>query len=153
MRKHDEFWMLLALKQARVAFKKQEVPVGAVLVCKNTNQYFESYNQSRLKHDPCGHAEILVIRQAAQKVKNYRLGSMTLYTTLEPCVMCAGAIIQARIPRIVFATRDWVSGAAGSRINVFHHPSSNHDVQIDEGVLQLESSALLRDFFSDHRHK
>ena len=127
--------------------------MGAVLVNSLTNQYFASHNQSRQDFDPCAHAEILAIRKAAQTVKNYRLGDMILYTTLEPCVMCAGAIIQARITRIVFATRDWVAGAAGSRLNVFYHPSSNHHIQIDEGVLHEEASVLLRQFFAEQRKK
>jgi tRNA(adenine34) deaminase len=153
MLKNDEFWMQLALKQARLAFKQQEVPVGAVLVCQKSGHYFKSHNVSRQKHDACAHAEIEVIRQAGQVFQNYRLVFTTLYVTLEPCVMCAGAIIQARIPRIVFATRDWLAGAAGSRLNVLHHQSSNHHVHIDEGILQEEARLLLQRFFELQRLK
>ena len=102
-------------------------------------------------HDPTAHAEIAAIRQAAQKVQNYRLEGATLYTTLEPCCMCAGAIVHSRIKRLIFATRDLKSGAAGSVYNLMGGFPLNHKVQIDEGILQEKSAKLLEDFFRIRR--
>lgn len=147
MKRNDDYWMKIALKEAKIAFDKNEVPVGAVIVCEREGLLAQAHNITRNACDPCGHAEIQVIREAAKKIGNYRLSSTTLYTTLEPCPMCAGAMIQARVSRLVFATRDWVAGAAGSVLNLFSHPSSNHQLQIDEGNFRLESQALLKEFF------
>jgi tRNA(adenine34) deaminase len=150
---NDEYWMSLALDQARIAVIHNEVPVGSVLVAADGRCLAQSYNQIRARCDPSAHAEILAIRQAAELSHNYRLNGSTLYVTLEPCAMCAGAIIQARIGRLVFATRDWKAGAAGTMINLFSHPSSNHSLIIDEGIKAEEARTLLQDFFVARRQK
>ena len=148
---NDRKWMSIALQQARDAFLIGEVPVGAVAI--NTEQILlaTAHNRTILDCNPCGHAEMQVIQQAAKELGNYRLNSVTLYITLEPCAMCAGAIIQARIPRVVFAARDWKAGAAGTVMNLLNHPHLNHRVLIDEGIFQFESQQLLQDFFKQKR--
>lgn len=148
---NDEYWMSLALQQARMAEQSQEVPVGAALISASGDCIALGYNQSRQTYDPCGHAEIIAIRQAGQVLQNHRLLDTTLFVSLEPCPMCASAIIQARIRRLVFATRDWRAGAAGTTLNLFSHHSSNHRLIIDEGVLELEARALLQNFFATRR--
>lgn len=129
-----------------------EVPVGAVLVAADGREVLgQGWNQVRGRCDPCAHAEIMAIRAAAEHSANYRLINTTLYVTLEPCVMCAGALVQARIQRLVFATRDLQAGAAGSVYNLLQGYPLNHAVQIDEGILQAECAALLVDFFKNRR--
>jgi tRNA(adenine34) deaminase len=148
---NDEYWMSLALEQARLAEQRSEVPVGAVLVSAKGVCLAKAYNQTRETNDPCAHAEILAIRQAAQCLNNYRLLDTTLYVTLEPCPMCAAAMVHARIGRLVFASRDWRAGAAGTTLNLFSHLSSNHRIIIDEGVYAEEAKALLQTFFATRR--
>lgn len=143
----DLFWMRQAYQLALQAKAQGEVPVGAVLVNASNQLVGEGFNQVIQQKDPTAHAEILALRQAALMTSNYRLNHTTLYVTLEPCCMCAGALIQARIKRLVFATRDVRAGAAGSVYNLLKGAPLNHFVQIDEGVLQAESAALLADFF------
>ncbi len=111
----------------------------------NNQRLGQGFNQTISNNDPTAHAEVLAIRDAARNTHNYRLSDTTLYVTLEPCVMCAGALLQARIKRLVFATRDLKAGATGSTYNLLHH------VQIDEGVLQHECADLLSDFFKTRR--
>ena len=147
----DKHWMQLAYQQALLAKSAGEVPVGAVIVDANQQVIASAHNQVIMPHDPCGHAEILAIRQACQYLSNYRLNDATLFITLEPCVMCAGAIIHARLARVVFATRDLKAGAAGSVYNLMHGYPLNHVVQIDEGVMQQECAALLQLFFRERR--
>lgn len=151
MKRNDKFWMNLALEQAKIASMKDEVPVGAVAVCSEKGLIASGHNLTRTQNNPCGHAEVEVIKNAAIILNNYRLPTVTLYVTLEPCAMCAGAIIQARLPRLVFACRDWQAGAAGTVLNLFSHPVSNHHLQIDEGVLLQESKDLLQQFFKSKR--
>jgi len=146
----DEYWMQKALELAKQAESLGEVPVGAVIVLDN-NIIGEGFNHPIRAHDPTGHAEILAIRQAAKFVKNYRLVNTTLYVTLEPCPMCAGAMVHARIQRLVFATKDPRSGAAGSIMNLLQDPRLNHRVSIDSGVLAEPAGHLLRDFFRNRR--
>ena len=153
MKRKDYFWMKCALEQAKLASAKGEVPVGAVAVCSNLGLVASTHNTTRQDNNPCGHAEIEALKAAGSFLNNFRLSTVTLYVTLEPCAMCAGAMIQARVPRLVFATRDWYRGAAGSVLNLFSHPLSNHRLQIDEGILQLESEQLLSDFFKSKRKK
>lgn len=148
---NDEYWMSLALEQAQLARLRGEVPVGAILVTSAGDCIAKAHNLTRSSIDPCAHAEILAIRQAAIQLANHRLVDTTLYVTLEPCPMCAGAIIQARIARLVFATRDWRAGAAGTRLNLFSHPSSNHHLIIDEGYGATEALVMLQDFFATRR--
>lgn len=145
--KDDAFWMSQAFEQALKAQELGEVPVGAVLIDSNHRLVATGSNQTIQNHDPSAHAEIVALRRAAWAVKNHRLTDCTLFVTLEPCCMCAGALIQARLKRLVFATRDFKAGAAGSVYNLLQGYPLNHQIQIDEGVLQQESAALLSDFF------
>ncbi len=144
-------WMQKALDLAKHAQSIGEVPVGAVLVNAQQEMIGCGWNQVQHTHDPTAHAEVVAIRNAAVALSNYRLPNTTLYVTLEPCCMCAAAMVQARIGRLVFATRDWSQGAAGSVFNLLKGYPLNHQVQIDEAVLQPESARLLRDFFHSKR--
>ena len=149
---HDDlFWMKQAFDLALIAKAAGEVPVGAVLVSPDFGLVGSGWNQVLKMHDPSAHAEIIAIREAAAKIHNHRLLNTTLYVTLEPCCMCAGALVQARIQRLVFATRDFKAGAAGSVYNLIRGYPLNHTIQIDEGLLQEESSALLSNFFKSCR--
>lgn len=143
----DTYWMQQAYQQALQAKALGEVPVGAVIVDAKNRLLASAFNQSIKTNDPCAHAEILAIRQAAAKLENYRLLDTTIFVTLEPCAMCAGALVHARVSRLVFATRDFKTGAAGSVYNLLRGYPLNHQVQIDEGPLQQECSQLLTHFF------
>ncbi|MDF7680195.1 tRNA adenosine(34) deaminase TadA [Enterobacteriaceae bacterium ESL0689] len=143
---NDEYWMHYALALAKRAWQEGEVPVGAVLVC-NNQVIGEGWNRPIGHHDPTAHAEIIALRQGGETVQNYRLLNTTLYVTLEPCVMCAGAIVHSRISRLVFGARDTKTGAAGSLIDILRHPGMNHQVVIDGGVLAEACSGMLSDFF------
>lgn len=148
---NDKYWMQQAYEQALLAQKEGEVPVGAVLVSKDNQVLAYGRNCLEHSHDPSDHAEMRVIRHASQLLQNHRLLDTTLYVTLEPCVMCAGLIVHARIKRLVFATRDFKTGAAGSVLNLMQGHPLNHKVQVDEGVMQMECSKLLSDFFDQLR--
>jgi len=148
----DLFWMQRALELARQAEAGGEVPVGAVLV-KEDQVVGEGWNAPIGEHDPTAHAEIRALRSAANRLGNYRLLDTTLYVTLEPCVMCAGAIIHARVKRVVYGATDPKTGAAGSVFNILNSELHNHRVQITSGVLEQECSALLKDFFQARRNK
>lgn len=139
--------MAKAYDLANRAKEQNEVPVGAVLVDANNNLLGSGWNQVIQTNDPCAHAELLAIREAAKQLNNYRLLDTTLYVTLEPCVMCAGALVHARIKRLVFATRDFKAGAAGSVYNLLQGYPLNHAVLIDEGIMQEQCAHLLSDFF------
>lgn len=139
-----------ALTLAQRAWQEGEVPVGAVLV--HNNQVIgEGWNRSIGKHDPTAHAEIMALRQGGMIKQNYRLLDATLYVTLEPCVMCAGAMVHSRIGTLVFGARDAKTGAVGSLIDVLNHPGMNHQVAVIEGVMAPQCSALLSDFFRMRR--
>ena len=140
-----------ALDLAVVARSQGEVPVGAVVIDDNQCIIGSGWNHVRQWHDPTAHAEILAVRAAAQTQNTERLNNATLYVTLEPCCMCAGALIHARVRRLVFATRDLKSGAAGSIYNLLSGNGLNHTVQVDDGPLQRECAALLSDFFHQLR--
>ncbi|MGC1181462.1 tRNA adenosine(34) deaminase TadA [Legionella sp.] len=148
---NDHYWMEIAYKQAFLAQSEGEVPVGAVLVNMEGVLLGVGRNAVQNSHDPADHAEVRVIRQASQQLKNHRLLGTTLYVTLEPCSMCAGLLVHARIKRLVFATRDFKAGAAGSVCNLLQGNPLNHRVQIDEGIMQQESALLLSDFFKTCR--
>lgn len=148
----DVAWMQHALTLAQKAAQCGEVPVGAVLV-KENKVVGEGFNCPIASCDPTAHAEIQAIRAASQFIQNYRLGEMTLYVTLEPCAMCAGAIIQARIARVVFAAFDPRTGAAGSVFNILQNEALNHRVEISAGILAAESGELLRGFFQARRKR
>jgi len=146
----DEYWMSKALSLAQKASDEDEVPVGAVLV-KDGVLVGQGYNQSIKKNDPSAHAEILALRQAGQTLKNYRLVGTVLYVTLEPCAMCAMALVHARVEKVVFATREPRTGAAGSLYQLVQHSGHNHQIEIVEGVLQQRSADLLKTFFKQRR--
>ncbi len=140
-----------ALNLARLAQQKGEVPVGAVLIDDANQRIASGYNQVIQNHDPSAHAEVVALREAGIQIKNYRLRNTTLYVTLEPCCMCAGALLHARVKRLVFGARDLNVGAAGSVFNFMNHPAFNHQIQVDEAILQPECSQLLNEFFASKR--
>lgn len=146
----DQAWMRRALELAARAGAAGEVPVGAVLVL-DGEAIGEGHNRPIIDHDPSAHAEILALRAAAARLANYRLPGTTLYVTLEPCVMCAGAIIHARVRRVVYGARDPRGGAAGSVFDVLNTNRLNHRVEIAGGVLEEDCARLLQDFFRQRR--
>jgi len=148
----DTYWMQQAIELARKAASEDEVPVGAVLV-KDNQLISEGWNQPIQNNDPSAHAEMLAIRNAGQILENYRLIDTTLYVTLEPCSMCVGAIIHARVKRLVFGAYDSKTGAAGTAINLITDAVHNHKVEVSGGVLQEECKRLLQDFFRKKREK
>ncbi len=146
----DEHWMQRALELAEQAQEAGEVPVGAIVV-KDNEIIGVGHNSPISKHDPTAHAEILALRQAGMVQKNYRLPGASLYVTLEPCCMCAGAIIQARLDRLVYAAADPKTGAAGSVFNLLNGEQLNHRVEITGGVLEPDAAWLLSEFFRARR--
>lgn len=146
----DLHWMRRAYELAQQAAREGEVPVGAVLV-KDGKLIAEGRNRPIGNHDPTAHAEIQLLRAAGKTLNNYRLNDTTLYVTLEPCPMCAGAIVHARVRRVVFATPDPRTGAAGSVYNLLQSNELNHRCEVEQGVLADECSQLLRDFFRTRR--
>ena len=146
----DKRWMRHALTQAKRAAEFNEVPVGAVVVL-GDEVIGEGYNQPLGTHDPTAHAEIVALRDAARHLENYRLGGTTLYVTLEPCLMCAGAILQARVQRVVFGAFDEKAGAVGSTANLLQSPLANHQCQVTAGVLRNDCAALIEGFFAELR--
>ena len=146
----DQEWMCRALALAREAENLGEVPVGAVIV-EGDDCIAEGWNQPINSCDPSAHAEIEVIRAAARHFKNYRLNTLTLYVTLEPCVMCAGAIIQARLKKIVFGAYDPRAGAAGSVFNILNSELTNHRPEILGGMMEAECATMLQTFFKQRR--
>jgi len=146
----DARWMQHALALARRAAEEGEVPVGAVVI-KDEQILGEGWNHPIKVHDPSAHAEMIALRAAAQRIGNYRLTGTTLYVTLEPCVMCAGAIVHARVERLVFGATDPKAGAVSSVYDVISKPRLNHVVQWTGGVLESEAGQLLREFFRARR--
>ncbi|MCW8825974.1 MAG: tRNA adenosine(34) deaminase TadA [Gammaproteobacteria bacterium] len=146
----DERWMQYALNLARQAAAENEVPVGAVLI-HGDELLAEGWNQPIGHSDPTAHAEIQALRAAAERVGNYRLPDTTLYVTLEPCPMCAGAIVHARVGRVVFGAPDPRTGAGGTIFNLLQAPELNHRCEITAGVLADECGDLLRNFFRERR--
>ena len=147
---NDEFWMRRALNLAERAQADGEVPVGAVMV-KDDECIGEGWNQPISTRDPSAHAEITALRAGAAQLQNYRLPGATLYVTLEPCAMCAGAIILARIERLVYAAADPRTGAAGSVFNILQSEQLNHRVELTGGILEQEAATLLQTFFRNQR--
>lgn len=145
-------WMLEALKCAEYAESIGEVPVGAVCVFEN-QIISKGYNQSISVNDPTAHAEVIAIRNAAKKLENYRLNEVDLYVTLEPCLMCSGAIVHSRIKRIIYATKDPKSGVLGSQCNIFESNFINHKAEIIGGILEDRASQMLKDFFKQRRQE
>jgi tRNA(adenine34) deaminase len=146
----DEYWMRQAMALAAEAANKGEVPVGAVVV-KAGEIIGRGCNAPISRHDPAAHAEILALRDAAQQLGNYRLLDCALFVTLEPCLMCVGAMFHARIARVVFGAADYKTGVAGSVLNLFEEPRLNHHATIEGGLLADECGKLLTDFFSARR--
>lgn len=142
----DSLWMRRALELAALAAREGEVPVGAVIV-KEGQCIAEGWNRPIGHHDPTAHAEVQALRAAGRALNNYRLPGTTLYVTLEPCPMCAGAIVHARVERVVFAASDPRTGAAGSVYNLLQSNELNHRCVVEGGMLAEESAALLREFF------
>lgn len=146
----DLSWMQQAYALAQKAEQQGEVPIGAVLV-KDDRLVAAGYNQTIAQNDPTAHAEVMALRAAADAIGNYRLLDTTLYVTLEPCAMCAGALVQARVTRLVYACADPRAGAAGSIFNVVSNEALNHRLQVTSGVMAQECSQLLQDFFQQRR--
>ena len=146
----DEKWMTLALEQARKAEEEGEIPVGAILV-KDGLLIAKAHNQPISSNDATAHAEIQLIRAAGEELKNYRLTGTSLYVTLEPCAMCLGAIMHARVERVVFGAYDPKTGVCGSSENLINAKCFNHKINLVSGVLENESKQLLKNFFSSRR--
>ncbi|MBN1530633.1 MAG: nucleoside deaminase [Thermoleophilaceae bacterium] len=142
--------MRLALREAERALEHDDVPIGAVLVHEG-EVLAAAPNERELRGDPTAHAEMLVLRAAAEKVDGWRLLDTVLYVTLEPCAMCAGAIVLARVPRVVYGTTDPKAGAVGSVFDILHEPRLNHRPDVAGGLLAQEAGDLLRSFFADRR--
>ena len=147
---NDQEFMAEALRQAMLALDEDEVPVGAVIV-QDGRVIARAHNQRELLRDPTAHAEMIAITQAAEHVDNWRLEDCTMYVTLEPCAMCAGAIVLARLPRLVFGAHDPKAGAVGSVYDIPRDPKLNHTVEVTAGVLEQECSEILTDFFRRKR--
>ncbi|NQT75155.1 MAG: tRNA adenosine(34) deaminase TadA [Candidatus Omnitrophica bacterium] len=149
MKKH-EFYMAEALREAKKAFEKDEVPVGAVIVHKG-RIIARAHNQIKLLKDPTAHAEMIAITQAANCLQNERLIGCVMYVTIEPCSMCTGAMILARIKELFYAAGDPKAGACGSIVNLVNHKRLNHRVKVKKGILGQESSSLIKEFFRKKR--
>jgi tRNA(adenine34) deaminase len=143
-------FMTLALREAQRGSDEGEVPVGAVLA-QEDRLVARAHNRPIHLNDPTAHAEVLALRRAAKKLGNYRLNDCTLYVTIEPCAMCAGAIVQARLRRVVFGASDRKAGAGGSALNVLNHPKLNHRVEVVRGVRADDCAGILREFFRRRR--
>jgi len=146
----QQSWMRLALELAERAFAQGEVPVGAIVVL-NNQVIGRGYNQSRTLRDPTAHAEILALRDAAQTQYNHRLTGATLVCTLEPCAMCVGALVHARIDKLLFAAAEPKTGACGSAFDLFSDPAHGHRITLEKGLLANESIQLMRRFFAQKR--
>lgn len=145
-----QYYMRLALREAERAATHDDVPIGAVIV-RDGEVLAAAGNERELRRSPVAHAEMLAIEEAARHLKGWRLLNTVIYVTLEPCPMCAGAIVQARIPHLVFGAPDDKAGAAGTLYNIVQDPRLNHNVEVTGGVLEDESLALLREFFGRRR--
>ena len=146
----DIYYMKKALEEAKKALKYEEVPIGAVLV-KDGKIIGKGFNLKETKNDTTYHAEIIAIREASKKLGNWRLSGSSLYTTIEPCPMCAGAILNARIDRLIIGARDFKSGSCGTVINIFEEGLFNHRLDLEIGVLEEECSDLISNFFKELR--
>lgn len=146
----DEYFMRLALREAELALEHDDVPIGSVLVA-GGEVLGAAHNERELRQDPTAHAEILALRQAARKAGSWRLTGSVLYVTLEPCSMCAGAIVLARVPAVIYGADDPKAGAAGSVLDVLGESRLNHRPEVSGGLLAGECALLLRDFFASRR--
>jgi tRNA(adenine34) deaminase len=143
--------MQLALDQARLAAMHGDVPVGAVVIDQAGTVLASAGNEREIRHDPTAHAELLALREASRRLRSWRLTGLTLVVTLEPCTMCAGALVLARIARLVFGAFDPKAGAVSSLFDVVRDPRLNHRVEVCGGILEAECSALLKDFFASRK--
>ena len=148
----NEKYMKEALKQAKKAYEKDEIPVGAIIV-KDNKIIARAYNEKEYKLDTTKHAEILAIQKASKKLNSWRLTDCDMYVTLEPCSMCAGALIQARIRKLYIGTMDKKTGACGSVLNLLQDYTFNHQVEVETGILQEECEQILKQFFQELRKK
>ena len=146
----DELYMQEALRSAQRALEAGEVPIGAVVVC-DGKIVGRGHNRNIIDHDPTAHAEILALREAGAAIGNHRLGDCDLFVTIEPCAMCAGAMIHARLKRVVYGAADPKAGAAGSVMMVLNHPALNHSMEVQQGVLAGRCAELLQQFFREKR--
>jgi tRNA(adenine34) deaminase len=146
----DEYFMRLALREAEQALEHDDVPIGAVIVHEG-EVIAAARNERELRGDPTAHAEILALREASRRLESWRLLDTVLYVTLEPCAMCAGAVVLARVPRVVYAAEDPKAGAAGSVLDVLRDPRLNHRPAVARGLLAQEAADLLRAFFASRR--
>ena len=146
----DEYFMRLALREAERSMEHDDVPVGCV-IAKDGELIAAAPNERELRQDPTAHCEVLALREAASRIGSWRLNGASLYVTLEPCAMCAGAIVLARVPRVIYGAADPKAGAAGSVIDVLSEPRFNHRPNVSGGLLAQESSDLLRRFFAERR--
>jgi tRNA(adenine34) deaminase len=146
----DLQYMRMAIEQAQLAAQSGEVPVGAVLVL-NGEVISRTFNKPIATHDPSAHAEMLALREAALLAQNYRIPGSTLYVTLEPCAMCSGAMLHARVDRVVYGAPDPKTGAAGSVLDLFSSKQINHQTSVEGGIMSEECGQLLRDFFKGRR--
>src|SRR5262250_3042001 len=146
----DELWMEEALRAAQRAFEAGEVPVGSVIVCSG-QVVGRGWNRTITDNDPTAHAEIVALREAGRNLGNYRLADCELFATIEPCAMCAGALVHARIRRLVYGADDPKAGAVHSVLAVFNHPSLNHKIEVQGGVLAGRCAEILQEFFRNRR--
>ncbi|HET9399649.1 MAG TPA: tRNA adenosine(34) deaminase TadA [Candidatus Acidoferrales bacterium] len=146
----DIHWMREALAEARIAAEREEVPIGAVVTL-DGREIARAHNRTIMDCDPTAHAEMIALRSAAHTVGNYRLTRAELYVTVEPCAMCAGAMVQARIARVVYGCAEPKGGAAGTCFNIFEHPMINHRVTVTGGILAEECAQVLQQFFAARR--
>lgn len=144
--------MKLALKEAKKAYDKEEVPVGAVII-KNGEVIAKAHNLKEMKKDTTNHAELLAIKKASKKLNSWRLIDCEMYVTLEPCSMCAGALIQSRIKKVYIGAMDYKTGACGSVLNLLKDYPFNHEVEVETGVMQEECENILKDFFKKLRKR
>ncbi len=151
-KRNELFFMKTALIMAKKAYSLGETPVGAIIV-KNDRIIGSGYNRVETDHDPTAHAEIVALRKATRVTRDWRLIGTTIYVTLEPCIMCAAALLNARVERVIFGAWDSRFGAFGSLFDLSHDPRYNHEIEIRSGIMNKETAALLRDFFRERRLK
>jgi len=149
----DARYMRLALEEASKAYALGEVPIGAVIIDGDGAVAARGHNMRELWHDATAHAEMIAIREACRKLGKWRLSDLTLYVTIEPCPMCAGALVMSRIRRLVYGSTDAKAGAAESLFNVVDHPALNHQLEVTAGVLQEECAEIMKRFFAERRRK
>lgn len=149
----DEYFMRMALEEARAAYELGEVPIGAVIVDREGNPVSRGHNMRETWKDATAHAEMIALREACRKLNRWRLTGLTLYVTIEPCPMCAGALIMSRMERVVYGSTDSKAGAAESLFNLLENPALNHQAKVTAGVLQEECSAIMKKFFMERREQ